>query len=116
MAMKQEDNPKKALSTNARSRTIIIFTALLVAIMVGIGFYKFFHANQSIDKKSGFSRAPSINSIPGAINQSARYAALQNKQNIDQAKSAQLTGKSAIPTVINSQQYGSGVHVCLKSS
>lgn len=99
----------KEVFSNARSRTIIIFTAMLVIIMMAIGFYKLHHSRASLDGSSGVLHSPSIQSIPGALNQTAQYAALQEKQNVDQAQAAETSGKSAIPTIIRSQAFGSGV-------
>lgn len=100
----------KALFTNTRTRIIIAFTLILVLTMIVIGFVKFFSAATPISERSGVQRgAASIRSIPGSLNQTAQYAALQETQNVEQAKEAAAQGKSAIPTIIRSQAFGEGV-------
>lgn len=100
----------KALFTNTRTRVIISFTLILVVAMVVIGFVKFFGASNPLNERSGVVRgAGGIRSIPGSLNQTAQYAALQETQNIEQAKEAAEKGKSAIPTIIRSQAFGEGV-------
>ena len=100
----------KALFTNTRTRVIIAFTLVLVLGMVVIGLVKFFGASTPVNERSGVVRgAGSIRSIPGSINQTAQYAALQETQNVEQAKEAAEKGKSAIPTIIRSQAFGEGV-------
>ena len=107
MAIKKEY--VKAVFSNARSRTIIVFTALLVIMMMAVGFYKLSGSTSSSSQSSGVLNAPSMQSIPGALNQTPQYAALQEKQNVAQAEAAAASGKSSIPTIISSQAFGSGV-------
>ncbi|PJD90569.1 MAG: type IV secretion protein DotG [Legionella sp.] len=108
MATKKENI--KALFSNTRSRIIITFTILLVVTMMVIGFFKLYKPENPLKAESGVSRGPSgIRSIPGALNQTAQYAALQETQNVEQAKEAAAKGKSAIPTIIRSQAFGEGV-------
>ena len=100
----------KALFVNTRSRIIILFTLALVIVMMVIGFFKLHTSAQSpIKASSGFVHGPGISSIPGALNQTAQYAALQETQNVEQAQEAQAKGTSAIPTIIRSQAFGEGV-------
>lgn len=108
MASRKEN--LKALFTNTRSRVIILFTAVLLVIAVLIGVIRF-TATTSQDDLSGtqVTGAPGIQSIPGTINPTAQYAALQAKQNVQQAQQAAKTGGSAIPTIIRTQAFGEGV-------
>ncbi|MGV3739822.1 MAG: type IVB secretion system protein DotG/IcmE [Gammaproteobacteria bacterium] len=100
----------KALFTNTRTRIIIAFTLILVLATIVIGFVKFFSASNPLNEKSGVQRgAGGIRSIPGSLNQTAQYAALQETQNVEQAKEAAAKGKSAIPTIIRSQAFSEGV-------
>jgi intracellular multiplication protein IcmE len=108
MAGKKENI--KSLFSNTRSRVIIIITALLMLLMVTIGYYKF--KGPSIPRVGGASLSSGpggIQSIPGAINPTAQYASLQEKQNLEQAKKASKTGSSAIPTIVRSQSFGAGI-------
>jgi intracellular multiplication protein IcmE len=111
MAGKKENI--KALFSNTRSRIIIIFTAAVLLMIIGVGFVKFQSA-LSPEPVAGadLKRAPGgIQSIPGALNQTAQYAALQEEQNIAQAQQAAKTGASAIPTIIRTQAFGAGVEM-----
>ncbi len=99
----------KALFTNTRSRVIIIFTAIILITAIVVGMTKFLSSGSRGALSSDVSQAPSIQSIPGALNPTAQYADLQEKQNETQAKSALNTGNSAIPTIIRSQSVGQGV-------
>lgn len=109
MAGKKENI--KALFSNTRTRVIILFTAILLVASVMIGFFKIRAFNQdNVVSSANVKKVPTnIKSIPGSLNQTAQYATLQNKQNIDQAESASKSGGSAIPTIIKTQAFGDGV-------
>ena len=99
----------KALFSNTRTRIIIVFTVVLVVTTIIIGIVKF-HKSFGDSGKSDMSRSPgAISSIPGSLNQTAQYAALQQQQNIQNAKDAASKGKSSIPTIIRAQSFGEGV-------
>ncbi len=108
MAGKKENI--KALFSNTRSRVIILFTAILLLVAVVIGFIKFSSSlKTSAISGTTLTGAPSIQSVPGAINPTAQYASLQETQNLEQAQKASKTGSSAIPTIIRTQAFGEGV-------
>ena len=108
MAAKKENI--KALFTNTRSRVIILFTISLIMIAVIVGAIKLSGLGTTSNKSTASLReATSIQSIPGSMNPTAQYAALQEKQNLEQAVSASKAGSSAIPTIIRSQSFGEGV-------
>ncbi|MDF1645980.1 MAG: type IVB secretion system protein DotG/IcmE [Legionellaceae bacterium] len=109
MAGKKENI--KALFSNTRTRVIILFTVILLLASVVIGVIKIRAFNQSnVKSTANVKKVPTgIRSIPGSLNQTAQYATLQNKQNIDQAESATKSGASAIPTIIKTQAFGEGV-------
>ncbi len=110
MADKKENI--KALFSNSRSRVIIIFTAILLLCMVVIGYITFSSTASGPDTGASLRRGPGgIASIPGAQNQTAQYAALQESQNLEQAEEAGKKGGSAIPTIIRSQAFGEGVEI-----
>jgi len=101
----------KALFKNTRTRIIILFTVILLIASVVIGYFKLSSSGGFLDRGSAnVGRAPGgIRSIPGQLNQTEQYAALQNKQNVDQAEAAKQSGSSAIPTIIKTQAFGEGV-------
>ena len=71
-------------------------------------------SSSTVDQDAGASLNYStggIQSTPGAINQTAQYAALQATQNIEQAEQARKTGASAIPTIIRTHAFGEGVQI-----
>ena len=111
MAGKKENI--KALFSNTRSRIVILFTAIVLILIVVIGFYKF--GTPMIPGLAGnadVKRSPTgLKSIPGALDQTAQYAALQEAQNLEQAETAGKTGGSAIPTIIRTQAFGEGVEM-----
>jgi intracellular multiplication protein IcmE len=95
----------KALGKNSRTRVVILFT---FAILIGSLLYGYFKLKkntiQSVSKAK-LTSSPSIQSIPGALNQTPQYSALQNKQNIEQAEKALKSGSSAIPTIVSMQKF-----------
>jgi intracellular multiplication protein IcmE len=110
MAGKKENI--KALFSNTRSRIIILFTLILIVMTVVIGIIKFTGGTSSspLSSSANVKQTPQgIESIPGALNQTAQYAALQEEQNVEQAQTARKSGSSAIPTIIRSQVFGEGV-------
>ncbi|MDP1602318.1 MAG: type IVB secretion system protein DotG/IcmE [Legionella sp.] len=109
MAGKKEN--LKALFTNTRSRVIIVFTAILLIVAVVVGITQFIKSGNRSAPPSDVPISPGIQSIPGAIDPTVQYAKLVEAQNVGQAQSALKTGSSAIPTIVRSQELGSGVQV-----
>ena len=112
MAGKNESKKEniKALFSNTRTRVIILFTIIVLVSSVVIGFVKMRSNQQALRVSASVKKVPTgIRSIPGSLNQTAQYATLQNKQNIDQAETASKSGASAIPTIIKTQAFGEGV-------
>ncbi len=109
MAGKKENI--KALFANTRSRVIILFTVILLLVVTTVGIMKFVGSTSSpFVSAADVRRTPvGIQSIPGALNQTAQYASLQEEQNLEQAQTASTKGGSAIPTIIRSQVFGEGV-------
>ncbi|MDP3705629.1 MAG: type IVB secretion system protein DotG/IcmE [Legionellaceae bacterium] len=108
MAGKKENI--KALFSNTRSRIIIVFTVIMILATVVIGFVKFNKSMGPLGGSSGAATSPGgIKSIPGALDQTAQYSALQSQQNTEQAEQAVAKGTSSIPTIIRSQAFGEGV-------
>ncbi len=100
----------KALFSNTRTRIIIAFTFILLITTITIGFMKFGKSLNPLNASSDVSQTPgAIESIPGALNQTAQYSALQQQQNVEQAQEAEKKGNSSIPTIIRSQAFGEGV-------
>jgi intracellular multiplication protein IcmE len=101
----------KALFTNTRSRVIILFTAVVLITAVVIGFIKISGSlNVKTPSVANLTQAPvGMRSIPGSIDPTAQYAALQTAQNVSQARRAIKTGGSSIPTIIGGQKFGEGI-------
>src|SRR3990167_4452519 len=100
----------KTMMSDSRTRTILIFTILLLVVGIIFGFLKLSGSSKKSGAPGGSAvgNAPNIQSIPGGFDtpESAEYARLQQQQNQIQAKEASKTGKSAIPTLISSSTLG----------
>src|SRR3990167_2061176 len=100
----------KTMMSDSRTRTILIFTILLLVVGIIFGFLKLSGSSKKSGAPGGSAvgNAPNIQSIPGGFDtpESAEYARLQQQQNQMQAKEASKTGKSAIPTLISSSTLG----------
>lgn len=96
----------KSLGKNSRTRVVILFT---VSVLLGSVIYGYFKLKGpdivGVASKSKLSSSPNIQSIPGSLNQTPQYSALQNKQNVEQAEKALKTGASAIPTIVSMQKF-----------
>lgn len=103
----------KSLFSNSRTRIIILFTAALFITAVVIGVLKIRSSGAPGPSASAeITSAPQgIQSIPGALDPTAQYAELIEKQNLTQAEQAAKTGGSAIPTIIRTQKIGEGAQV-----
>ncbi len=91
----------KSLVSNSRTRVIIVFTAF---VLIGAGVIGYMQLKKNVfapESGARLERAANIGATPGAVNQSAEYAALQNKQNVLKAEKAMQSGTSSIPTIIN---------------
>jgi intracellular multiplication protein IcmE len=111
MASKKENI--KALFSNTRTRVIILFTVVLLVFAIVFGFLRL---SQSIapgsEATANVGNVPGgIQSIPGSLNPTPQYAKLQEQQNITQAKIAEKSGTSAIPTIIRTQALSEGTGV-----
>lgn len=96
----------KSLGKNSRTRVVILFTASLLIGSVLYGYFKLKGSGVSgVTAKSKLGASPTLQSIPGSLNQTPQYSALQNKQNIEQAEKALKTGASAIPTIVSMQKF-----------
>ena len=108
MAGKKEN--LKALFSNSRTRIIILATGMLMLLAVVIGLIKFTGlTKQTVESSAGLSGAPGISSVPGTTNPTQQYKTLQQTQNVDQAQQAEKKGSSAIPTIIQTHEFGNGV-------
>lgn len=96
----------KSLGKNSRTRVVIFFTASILIGSVLYGYFKLKGTGISgVAAKSKLGSSPTLQSIPGSLNQTPQYSALQNKQNIEQAEKALKTGSSAIPTIVSMQKF-----------
>jgi intracellular multiplication protein IcmE len=109
MASKKENF--KELMSNTKSRIVVIVTFLVLFLIIVVGFIKLYHRTTNpIGISSDVKNiSGGISSVPGALNPTQEYAELQSKQNEDLAAAALKTGKSAIPTIIQSHTFGDGV-------
>ena len=95
----------KALFTNSRSRVIIFFTVIVLAIAVIVGFIKMSsHLKGAVSSVSLSPGPVDIQSVPGS-NPTEQYATLQQAQNISQAEQALKKGGSSIPTIVRTQAF-----------
>ncbi len=94
------------LFRNARTRTILVFTGIVLGIVVVVGIVRFTSTNTGVTSRAQVAGPGTIQSIPGGFNQpeSPEYAKLQAQQNTSEAKSATKHGTSAIPTIINANE------------
>lgn len=105
MASRQDN--LKSLVTNSRTRIIILFTVFILIGAVAIGYWIL--KKNVLNPTSGayiVGGGSDVGATPGAINQTAEYVALQNKENILRAESAMKTGGSSIPTIVDVKQIG----------
>ncbi|MGC1854096.1 MAG: TrbI/VirB10 family protein [Candidatus Aquirickettsiella sp.] len=95
------------LFKNIRTRSIIIVTGCILLF----GFlYGFLHLSKKAPVEESsvqLKGSPNIQSVPGGLKQSpsADYQRLQAQQNLEQAANAEKTGASAIPTILDSNQF-----------
>jgi intracellular multiplication protein IcmE len=104
----------KALFKNTRTRIIIVFTGGILFSIIAFGAYKIWSLThpQDLTSSGSIKSAPgNIRSIPGALDPTNQYAALQEQQNKEQAKVASQTGASAIPTIVRTYAFGEGVEL-----
>ena len=98
---------KPVLQKSSKARTVlfmVLIASLVVAFFSALILIKGASEDQTANQ-SVVRGAPSIESIPGVGTTTAEYADLQRRQNIQIAKEAGKTGKSAIPTLIG-RNYG----------
>lgn len=91
------------LFKNTRTRTIIVFTGIVILIAIIVSVVRLTKSTSGPAATATVETSPSIQSIPGGFDQSttAEYARLQEQQNVLQAKIAEKQGTSAIPTIIS---------------
>lgn len=96
------------LFRDTRTRTIILFTSVVLIIGVVVGIIRLTKDAPLPDTSAKVNVTPNIQSIPGGFDQSTseEYARLQEQQNIMQAKIAEQQGSSAIPTIIRATNIG----------
>ena len=99
--------------SDTRTRNIFLSTFIILLMAIVLGLYIFHKRTTSLDTKATLSRVPSgIKSIPGNLNPTDEYAKLQEQENVEKAQVALkqgYRGKSVIPTLIQSQEFGEGM-------
>lgn len=95
------------LFKNTRTRTIIVFTGIVILIAIIVSVVRLTKGTSGPAATATVETTPSIQSIPGGFDQSttAEYARLQEQQNVLQAKIAEKQGTSAIPTIISATSF-----------
>ena len=95
MADNVKMNNIKALFSESRSRTIIIFTIFIVLAGIVIGVYSLRSSILGPDSSAELERAPgTIRSIPGGFKVSEQYAKIQQQANVEAVKKAQQSLRS----------------------
>jgi len=94
--------PKLRMPTDAKSRIVILFTGVAVFFLAIYFIVYYFHGSENATTgPSKVANAPSeLKSIPGST-LSPEYSRALNEANQQAAQQAQITGTSAVPTLIN---------------
>lgn len=96
------------LFKNIRTRSIIILTGCILLFGFLYGYIHLSKKSPVEESSIQLKGSPAnIQSVPGGVEQSpsADYQRLQAQQNLDQAAIAEKTGASAIPTLLDSNQF-----------
>ncbi len=95
------------LFKNIRTRSIIIVTGCVLAFGFLYGYLHLTTKKPAEESSVQLKDSPNIQSVPGGLTQSpsADYQRLQAQQNLEQAVIAEKTGASAIPTLLNANQF-----------
>lgn len=106
------NNKRKNLANlfrQARTRTIIIVTGVLVLLAILVGIFRLTAPTPGPQSEVNLHEVPgNIKAVPGGFDhpESPEYAKLQEQQNLQQAQLAAQSGTSAVPTIIRSGQIG----------
>lgn len=105
--MKTQLKNLAGLFKDTRTRTIIIFTGVVILFAIIVGIVRLTKTPEGPAANAQVQGAPGIQSIPGGFDQAttAEYARLQEQQNELQAKIAAQQGTSAIPTIIRASSF-----------
>jgi type IV secretory pathway VirB10-like protein len=92
------------LFKEGKTRAIILTTIIILVIAIIAGIFAMRSRTKGVDASAGLSLTPgNIQSVPfNAPNK--EYARLQEKQNVQDAKTAEQVGGSAIPTIVQSDK------------
>ena len=98
--------------SDPKSRLSFIFVAVIAAIIFFVGI-RIFKKSDAVttETTSTLQVAKSVESIPGAVDQTEAYTKLQQQENDKQAEIARKKGTSAIPTIIGSSLFSSGKNI-----
>lgn len=84
---------------DVKTRTIVIFTTVLLAIGVGVGITGLKQETVATGGATTASVPRNIQNVPGAGTATAQYEALQLEENRRKLEAARQSGTSAIPTL-----------------
>ncbi len=92
------------LFSDVKTRTIIIFTLIILLTVIGIGITSFRKSASSTGGSAQVANAPQITSVPGLTQPTAQYAQVAAQANEQRYQQAKKTDGSSIPTVIGQPQ------------
>ncbi len=84
---------------NLRSRILIVVSVMIILIGAGLGYWAFKAQNAGINTGANLSTTPQVESVPGSGEPSREYVRSLQKENLEQAKQAAVTGTAAVPTI-----------------
>ncbi|MCP3680701.1 MAG: hypothetical protein GY782_10805 [Gammaproteobacteria bacterium] len=100
-----EGSKKFKLSQSNRARILMIAVLVIGAVLVGASLFHIHRSRQKNQASSSLGGVPSgIQSLPGGKQASQQYLKVLLKQNQLKANNALKSGKSAIPTMVNTGQ------------
>ncbi|MCP4475735.1 MAG: hypothetical protein GY821_14450 [Gammaproteobacteria bacterium] len=100
-----EGSKKFKLPQSNRARILMIAVLVIGAVLVGASLFHIHRSRQKNQASSSLGGVPSgIQSLPGGKQASQQYLKVLLKQNQLKANNALKSGKSAIPTMVNTGQ------------
>ena len=98
---------KKSLFSNAKVRVIVATVAVVGVATAGVLTWQASVKRAHFQSNSSVSKAPDIQSLPGAGNPTTEYVKQQDVQNAQNADLARQAGTSAVPTINRGSFVGS---------
>jgi intracellular multiplication protein IcmE len=92
---------------NAKVRIVIAAAVVVGVAVAGVMTWQTSVKRQIMQGSVNLSRAPSIESVPGAGNPGMQYTKQQETENVQKAEQARVDGSSAVPTINRGSFVGS---------